>query len=153
MNEPDGKDQLLNASFSLEDFVEAFRAEIHLRSVPAPSGRKVRGKSSLFKLELSLEPDGRLTSATMVFPFFLKDEESNRNITAQVARFLELCLPDRVLPEEWMQEATQALKASDEKLFESEYDGLVISLFQMKDDLIFMLQAERKGAPKSASSR
>jgi len=153
MNEQDKGEQLLNTSFSLEGFEEAFRDELRLRSLPTFRGKKVRGKSPLVKLELALDVGNRLLSATLVFPFFLKDAEANRSITAQAVRFLELCLPDRVMPEDWMQEATQALKKGGQRLFEHEYDGIVISLFQMESDLIFVLQAERKEALKRPRSR
>lgn len=133
-------------TFRLDLFEEAFRDTVTLQeSTLDEGGRKLQGASSLLKVELAVDRNDRLTHVIVVFPYFLKEPESNRKITAQIVRVLELCLPDHVPPQEWIELATQNLKASEEKEFESEYEGITIGLHQRKPHFIFVLEAERTG--------
>ncbi len=104
---------------------------------------RIMGGSKLIRLEFVLDPEEALQSATIEFPYFLSDAGSNREISEQVIRFLEVCLPSDVTPQSWIQEATRHLKGKDETEFEARYEDILICLFQMKPKLLFFLTAQR----------
>lgn len=134
----------MNRSFELEAFKRAFQDAIVFRESALPAGgKKLVGKSALIQVELEEDAQEHLQRATMLFAFFLKDAESNRKVTAHVFRFLDLCLPLTLMPPQWMQAATQKLKSSDEKKYETEHDGVRVVLLQMKPEQMFVLAAER----------
>lgn len=143
---------MVNTSFNLESFRDTFRDGYTWSEPEMGDGfSRVAAGSQYVKLEFTLDGREELMRASLLFPYFLKDANANRVVTAQVIRFLEVCLPSNVLPEDWIQNATRELKQSDEKHFGSEHLDIVISLTQLKPSLTFLLLAERKGAVKATA--
>jgi hypothetical protein len=137
----------MNALFEADAFRDLFREAATFRPPQAtPGGLQQTGSSRLLKVELQMDRKQRLERATVIFPFFYRDTESDRAITSLLVQFLELCLPETVEPEDWIREAHEHLKDSEERHFESVYDHLTIRLLQLKPKLVFVLQAERETA-------
>ncbi len=131
-------------TFTFESFKTAFGDVILFEETTTGDGRpRIVGKSKLIQLEFILDNDERMERATIEFPYFLADAESNKKISELVIDFLEICLPLSVTPQSWIQAATQHLKKNDETGFEAIYDGIVVSLLQMKPRLLFFLSAKR----------
>ncbi len=135
----------MDDSFTFDSFKTAFGDSILFEEGTTGDGRgRFLGSSKLIKLEFILSKDGALERATIEFPYFLADPESNKKISELVIDFLELCLPPSVTPQSWIQAATQHLKGNDETGFEVAYGDTVMTLLQMKPQLLFFLSARRK---------